>query len=62
MSITYRDYPNLGWDIVKNIYFSDKFSFCMIKATEFLHCSDKDQLIQNFYNDAFWFMQMHCRK
>ena len=26
MSITYRDYPNLGWDIVKNIYFSDKFS------------------------------------
>ena len=26
MSVTYRDYPNLGWDIVKNIYFSDKFS------------------------------------
>lgn len=40
--------------------FADKFSFAIINSKEFLKNEKKDKLIQNFYNDAFWFGQMAC--
>jgi hypothetical protein len=42
------------------IIFSDKFSLAMIDANRFLNYPHKDDLIQNFYNDSFLFMQMAC--
>ena len=40
--------------------FADKFSFAVIKSKELLKCKDLSLLIENFYNDSFWFGQMAC--
>lgn len=40
--------------------FADKFSLSVIKADKFLECAQKQRIIDNFYNDAFWFGQMAC--
>ncbi|MDX4050856.1 acyl-CoA reductase [Aliarcobacter cryaerophilus] len=40
--------------------FADKFSFAMIKSASFLKEKEKSKLINNFYNDAYWFDQMAC--
>jgi hypothetical protein len=40
--------------------FADKFSFCLIKAAEFLVCPDPERVINSFYNDAYTFDQNAC--
>ncbi|HKK20270.1 MAG TPA: acyl-CoA reductase [candidate division Zixibacteria bacterium] len=40
--------------------FADKFSMSLISAREFSVLEKTDQLITNFYNDAFWFGQNAC--
>lgn len=42
------------------ITFADKFSLCVMRAEAFLESSDKQSLIDAFYNDAFWFSQNAC--
>ncbi len=40
--------------------FADKFSFAIIKSQKLLEDEYLDKLIENFYNDSFWFGQMAC--
>ncbi len=40
--------------------FADKFSMSLIDASAFLASAKTDNLITNFYNDAFWFGQNAC--
>ena len=40
--------------------FADKFSFALLNASAFLAHEETSRLIQDFYNDAFWFGQMAC--
>lgn len=40
--------------------FADKFSLCLIRADAFLADAGKDRIIENFYNDAYWFGQLAC--
>jgi hypothetical protein len=42
------------------ITFPDRFSLCMIKAEKFLEEPNKEGIVDNFYNDAYWFDQMAC--
>ncbi len=40
--------------------FADKFSFALLNASAFLALIEPSKLIQDFYNDAFWFGQQAC--
>ncbi len=40
--------------------FADKFSFAVIKSNYLIKDKNIAKLIENFYNDAFWFGQMAC--
>lgn len=40
--------------------FTDKFSISVIKADEFWGYAQQQRIIDNFYNDAFWFGQLAC--
>jgi hypothetical protein len=40
--------------------FADKFSLCVIKADTFIRDARKDEIVGNFYNDAYWFGQLAC--
>lgn len=40
--------------------FADKFSFSIINSKIILEDPNLQKLIENFYNDAFWFGQMAC--
>ncbi len=40
--------------------FADKFSFAIINSENLLKEQNLQKLIENFYNDAFWFGQMAC--
>ena len=40
--------------------FADKFSYAVTEADAFLKLKESKNMIQNFYNDAFWFSQMAC--
>jgi len=42
------------------LIFADKFSFAILNATTLLQEKKIEQLIERFYNDAFWFSQMAC--
>ncbi|UCE64938.1 MAG: acyl-CoA reductase, partial [Candidatus Zixiibacteriota bacterium] len=40
--------------------FADKFSFSLIDADAFCSSASKDDIMKNFYNDAYWFGQNAC--
>ena len=40
--------------------FADKSSFCIMNAEMFLAADKKEILVDNFYNDAYWFGQNAC--
>ncbi len=40
--------------------FADKFSFAVIQSSHLLEEKNIEKLIENFYNDSFWFGQMAC--
>ena len=40
--------------------FADKFSFSIINSEKMLQEQDTQKLIEDFYNDAYWFGQMAC--
>jgi hypothetical protein len=40
--------------------FADKFSLAVIDAVAFVGSEKQEQIIDNFYNDAYWFGQMAC--
>lgn len=42
------------------LVFADKFSFCLIGAEAFCSSAAKDKIMNNFYNDAYWFGQNAC--
>ena len=42
------------------ITFSDRYSIAIIKAYSYLNCSNKINLVQNFYNDTYLFDQNAC--
>ncbi|UCC79609.1 MAG: acyl-CoA reductase [Candidatus Zixiibacteriota bacterium] len=42
------------------LIFADKFSFSLINADIFNSSDSKSELINNFYNDAYWFGQNAC--
>ena len=42
------------------LIFADKFSFAILNASALLQEKKIEQLIEKFYNDAFWFSQMAC--
>jgi hypothetical protein len=42
------------------LVFADKFSFSLIDAEAFAATDSKEKLINNFYNDAYWFGQNAC--
>ncbi len=42
------------------LIFPDKFSFSIIKASEFIGLSNFDKFYENFYKDAYSFNQMAC--
>ena len=42
------------------LIFPDKFSFSIIKASEFIELSNFDKFFENFYKDAYSFNQMAC--
>jgi hypothetical protein len=46
----------------KDVSFSDKFSYAVIKSSEYnmVDSANKNILITNFYNDSYWFDQMAC--
>lgn len=46
----------------KDISFSDKFSFSVLKSENYNSTSaeKKEKVASNFYNDSFWFDQMAC--
>jgi hypothetical protein len=42
------------------LVFADKFSLAVMDAAAFLRSNDRESLVHNFYNDAYWFGQMAC--
>ena len=42
------------------LIFADKFSFSLINADKFDKTSSKNDLIKDFFNDAYWFGQNAC--
>jgi hypothetical protein len=42
------------------LVFADKFSFSLIDAEKFISDNSKSRLIENFYNDSYWFGQNAC--
>lgn len=48
--------------IATELVFADRFSSVVLSAEQVLQTNENqfDQLIHNFYNDAFWFQQMAC--
>jgi hypothetical protein len=42
------------------LVFADKFSFSLVDAKAFTALDSKEKLINNFYNDAYWFGQNAC--
>lgn len=46
--------------IAHELTFADKFSMSMIKADSFLNLTNKNSIMEGFYNDAYWFGQMAC--
>src|SRR5690606_32316414 len=44
------------------LVFPDRFSLSVLNAEAVLHAKseEKEQLLQRFYNDSFWFDQMAC--
>ncbi|MEK5040752.1 acyl-CoA reductase [Sporosarcina sp. FSL K6-3457] len=48
--------------IANELVFPDRFSLAVLNAEAVLHAKseEKEQLLQRFYNDSFWFDQMAC--
>ncbi len=40
--------------------FADKFSLAVIDALAFVQSNEQQEVVNNFYNDAYWFGQMAC--
>ena len=57
---TIRSIPLTPW--AKEIVFPDRFSYALIDSRSFLESDEetKKKLIQNFYNDCFWYDQNTC--
>ena len=43
-----------------DITFADRYSFCLIRAAEYLNIKDKRKMAFNFYNDTYLFDQNAC--